>query len=73
MYNKNLEKCFCGKRPKLLQRSLDFSRDFPYYKCCDTETFACNNELCSRENWNATITRKKFLNEKTINPNTLPD
>lgn len=61
-YTKTLMNCVCGKKPQLSKDGLNGSKIalFYRYRCekCDVSTFGTNNELCSRELWNATITRK---------------
>ncbi len=69
MYNKPLQPCICGRKPKLQKDFLDsFSKVLYYrYVCekCGFLTFGTQKEILSRENWNSFVGRKlELINKK---------
>jgi hypothetical protein len=67
-YNKPLQNCICGRKPKLQKDSLDCASKTMYYRyvceTCGFLTFGTQKEIYSRENWNSFVGRKLELIKK---------
>lgn len=66
LLNKPLN-CLCGAKPKLKKKNIAVGVKYYLYQCPNCEdaiTFATRLQEFALENWNSSVTRKKYLLDK---------